>query len=439
MGLLEKFFGKRRNKKLVVIGLDGVPYTFIKRLLDNGEMPVFKSLVAQGEFKRMNSVIPTISSVAWSSFLTGKDASGHNIFGFIDRKPDPFKLFIPTARNRKAAPFWHELGEMGKRSVVINIPVTYPPEEIKGIMISGFLATDLRKAVYPADIADELLDMGYVIDADTWIARDSKDRFMSELNNALERRFKTAFKLLKEKEWDYFHCHIMETDRINHFYWADMEDGHPVYEEAFYCFYRDIDTFLGQLLLSLDDDTGLMILSDHGFCKIKKEVQLNYWLQEEGYLKYSTAEPESIKDMAGTSKAYSLLPGRIYINRQGREEKGSVKAGEYFSLREELKEKLLDLKDEETGEKIIQEVYFREEVYDGPYLEQAADLIAVPVDGYDLKAHVDCKQLLAKGFIQGMHTYDDAFIYMKESNRSNLAQVDSIIDVKDVIIDYFKG
>jgi len=117
MGFLNNIFNHKKGKKIFVLGLDGVPFTFMDRIIKEGKMPVFKSLLDKGEFKRMNSVLPTISSVAWSSFMTGKDAAGHNIYGFVDREANPFKLFIPTSRKMKASTIWHELSEMGKRSM----------------------------------------------------------------------------------------------------------------------------------------------------------------------------------------------------------------------------------------------------------------------------------------------------------------------------------
>ncbi len=442
LGFLKKLFTRKngkRDKKMIVLGLDGVPYSFMKRMTANSNLPVFKSLLAEGEFKRINSVLPTVSSVAWSSFMTGQDASGHNIFGFVDRKPSPFKLFIPTADIREGETIWDKLAQLNKESIIINVPVTYPPAEIEGIMISGFLATDLSKATYPVEIATELEGMDYVIDVDTWIARDSREDFLVSLNYALERRFKTMFKFLEEKSWNYLQCHIMETDRINHFFWRDMENADPRFEELFLQFYKKIDDYLGELLKKIDNSIDLIILSDHGFCSTKKEVELNYWLEEEGYLKYNIDEPESIEDMASASKAYSLLPGRIFINCRGRESNGRVTKKEYDTLRRELKSGLLKLKDEETGDMIIKNVYYREELYDGPYLERAADLIAVPHRGYDLKGNVNQGNLLQEGFIQGMHTYDDAFIYFRDQGKEDkLAKVNGIQDVKSFIIDQFK-
>ncbi|HDS09498.1 MAG TPA: hypothetical protein ENN73_04655, partial [Firmicutes bacterium] len=143
MGLLKNLFKKK--KRISVIGLDGVPYTFINKLMENGTMPFFKSLIdSGGDFRRMNSVIPTISSVAWSTYMTGKDCSGHGIYGFIDRTPNPFKLYIPIGKNMKAGSLWNYLSEKKKRVFVMNVPVTFPPQPVNGILICGFLATDIN-------------------------------------------------------------------------------------------------------------------------------------------------------------------------------------------------------------------------------------------------------------------------------------------------------
>lgn len=429
---------KEGNKKFFVLSLDGVPFSFIRKLVDDHQLPVFADLMKKGQFQQLNSVIPTVSSVAWSSFMTGEDAAGHNIFGFIDREPDPFNIFIPTADRRKGETIWEHLDRLDKKSIVINVPVTYPPSPINGMLISGFLATDLDRATYPHSLVSKLDNIDYVIDVDTWIARESRQKFLRELNSVLEKRFEAMFSLLEE-DWDYFHCHIMETDRINHFFWRDMSENHPVYRDAFIKFYQKIDDYLGKLLQRLDENTVLMILSDHGFCPVKKEVEINYWLETAGYLDYTTADPESLADMAAESRAYSLQPGRIFINLEGREEWGSVPQEKYDLLRQKLKQELLNLQDPDTGDKMIKEVFFREELYEGPYLERAADVIAVSVTGYDLKSRVNSEQLTTAGFIQGMHTFDDAFLYVYNyPEKEKLSDINNIKDVNHIIIDYFE-
>ena len=92
--------------------------------------------------------------------------------------------------------------------------------------------------------------------------------------------------------------------------------------------------------------------------------------------------------MSLETRVYSLIPGRIFINLKGREEKGSVEPSEYESLRDELSEKILTMVDPDSGEKIIQRVINREDIYSGPCLDQATDLIAISYEGYDLKGNV---------------------------------------------------
>ena len=166
--MLGRLFGRRRSsgKRVIVIGLDGVPYSFIRRHAQSGELPNMARMLSSGSFFRINSVIPTVSSCAWSSYMTGKNPAGHGIFGFIDRRPNPFSLFIPNARNLRAETIWEKLSRQGKRVIVINVPVTYPPKPVNGILIGGFLGTDVNRIGYPPQINRTLAQMNYVIDVD---------------------------------------------------------------------------------------------------------------------------------------------------------------------------------------------------------------------------------------------------------------------------------
>jgi len=346
--------------------------------------------------------------------MTGLNPAGHGIFGFIDRTPNPFKLFIPNAGNLRAETLWEKLGRMGKRVIVMNVPVTYPPKPVNGILIGGFLGTDVRRIGYPPEINDKLAEMGYRIDVDASKGHTDKEAFLADLNEVLERRFEAAERLMEEERWDFFQLHVMETDRINHFLWEDYERSDPKFAPEFMRFYRRIDDFLGRLWkrFGKDGSVRFVVLSDHGFRTVKKEVYLNRWLEENGYLEFEGER--KLENISGSSKAYSLIPGRIFINLKGREERGSVDPSDYEGLREELARRLVEeLRDPEDGSRIIARVYRREEIYSGPYLEEAADLIAFPEDGYDLKGKTDAESLTGRGRIVGMHTYEDAFLFVK--------------------------
>lgn len=438
MGLFGKLRGKKKPQRVVFIGLDGTPYTFMQRLIAEGKAPNAARLAQQGSLLRMDSMWPWVSSVAWSTMMTGVNPAKHNIFGFIDRDPATYKQFIPTARNMKAKTLWEVLGEAGKRVIVVNVPVTYPPRQVNGILVSGFLSPTLDKAVYPPSYTPTLKSLGYIVDADPWKARESKDLALQEVNAALDARIRTLFYLFDNETWDYLHLHVMETDRLHHFLWQQMEDGHPTYAPAFYDFYRRIDDMLGQLAAKLDDNTTLMWMADHGFCTIKKEVYVNRWLMDNGWLKLRNTPPDRKKgldEIDPSSVAYSLDPGRVVIRVRGREKEGAVTPGaEYESLRDEIAAAALELRDPDSGEPFFQAAFKREELYHGPHFEQAADLILAPYDGYDPKGPLYKETLTYKGDeLEGMHTYDDAMLYV--GGRTIPATRFSVLKVMPTILD----
>jgi len=436
MGLFEDRLSKDNGKKLFVLGIDGTPFTFAKKQIDEGKFPNFKRLTEKGSFLRMKSVVPCISSVAWTTYLTGVNPAKHNIHGFVDRKLKPFNIFIPTAKNIAVPTISEMLSKVGKRVVSINVPISYPPKEVNGMQISCFLATKLAKAVYPAEKYQILKEMGYRIDVDAWQARKEKEKFLKDLNYTFDKRVEATNYFMENEEWDYFHIHIMETDRINHFLWEQWENGDPKLAPEFEKFYQKIDRLIGDLDDKLDDEIEFMVLSDHGFCTIKKEVYLNHWLEQNGYLRYKTDRPQSIADIHPESKAYSLIPGRIFINLKGREDDGSVLPGdEYEKLRNELIERLQTISDPDTGEKIVRHIFKREELSPGPFSENSPDLLVIPVDGFDLKGNINQSKLTYKGELVGMHTDDDALFCLRnhQISEAKLGIVDMLPTVLDLM------
>ncbi|HLG29423.1 MAG TPA: alkaline phosphatase family protein [Candidatus Brocadiales bacterium] len=429
MGWFDKI---SKKKKVVVLGLDGTPYSLIDGLIRQGELPNFSSLLSNGSMVKMKSVHPPVSSVAWTSFMTGKNPAKHGIFGFTDRQPDSYEIYFPNSKNIMSETLWDILGVNDKRSVVINVPSTYPAKELNGVLISGFVAIDIARAAYPLSIVTKLKEMGYKIDVDTQLAKESKDKLFDDLYKTIERRREALIHFFEKEAWDLFVGVITETDRLHHFFWEDMEKKNG-YGTRFIEYYRLIDEILGQILQRVDDNTTLIIISDHGFCTLKKEVHVNHWLKENGFLRFKSEQPKSIADMCEDSKAYCLDPGRIYINLKGREPKGVIVEGrEYEEIRDCLIEKLLNLRDTESQDKMILAVHKREDIYKGPYCHKSPDLVLESRNGYDLKGAVNKNTLTGKGLLNGMHTYDNALFYINKKglNGNNL----NIMDVAPTIL-----
>ena len=419
---------KEKKKRVVVIGLDGVPYSFLQELLRRGELPNFRSLFSEGSLVRMNSTVPCVSSVAWSSYMTGRNPGKHNIYGFVDRNRETLDSYIPTSKNMGCTSLWEVLGQQGKRVLVINVPLTYPPRPVNGILIGCFLCMNMDKVAYPKEISQTLKSLGYRIDADARQAKKNEASFLADLHETLRKRVEVSLHLYDKEEWDFFQLHIMETDRINHFLWDGWVDETSSHRNDFLQFYRALDKALGEIVSRIDPESEILVLSDHGFCSIDKEVNLNTWLKEKGWLRYEGEPSQELKAIQPLSRAYSLLPGRIYLLEK--DESGRRQ------LREEIVEGLQKLRDPSSGNRVIEKVWPKEEIYAGPYQNNGPDLVATPRRGYDLKGSFSARQMMTGSGMKGMHTDDDAFLYLHR-HRLQKEQAE-IVDVYPTVLSLMK-
>ena len=431
-------FGLGRKKRILGIGLDGFPYSLARKLMDSGRMPNLKRLAEEGSFKQIHSVYPTVSNVAWASFQTGKGPGEFGVYGFIELRPD-LDLYIPNATDLKQQTIWTRLSDRGKRVVALSVPMTYPAPQVNGLLVSGFLAPRLdERAVSSPDVLQKLRWTQYEIDVDPATAHRSLDEFQDALTRVSTRRRQTALSLMGSEPWDLFFLHVMDTDRINHFMWSFQHQPEDPRGKFFFDFYGKVDEFLGRVAQQLDRRTGLLVLSDHGFCELKWEVQLNRWLRAEGYLDYENAPDRMFKAVKRGSRAVSLVPGRIHLLTKWGWEVGSVSDLDYESLRSEIMEKLRELRHPETGESVCRKVMTRQEAFSGPHLERAPDIVIDPCNGYDLKARMGEGELFGRGVINGMHTYDDAML-LASKGLGGLAQAGSITEAGALLARHFVG
>jgi len=422
----------KKKPRVVVVGLDGTPLSFLRRKLADGALPSMKALFDQGSLVEIKSTHPSVSCVAWSSMMTGKNPAKHNIFGFIDRKPATYDIYLPNSSTMTSCTLWETLSDKGRSVIVMNVPVTYPPRAVNGYLVSGFDAPRLGGATYPDTLAPRLKTQDYEIDIDPWKARENLDNLYPDLVRVFEARVNAFFNLYSEKKWDFAILHIMETDRLYHFMWEHMEQGHPKYGKQFADFFGLLDGFFARLQKELGDEVTIMVMSDHGFCTLKKEIYLNRFLEDKGYLAYKGDGAKGLGDIdPARTKAFTLDPGRVFINLEGREGAGCVTGDEYLDLRSKLQKALLDLTDED-GTRVIKDVFTRDQIYQGPNFEQAADLVINPVNGYDPKGAFGKKTLTGKGPIVGMHTYDDALLFVR--GQTLRGEGASVIDVAPTIL-----
>ena len=402
---------RKASQSLVVIGLDGTPYSFLKKEIEAGNLPNIADLTSGGHLGRIDSEIPTISSVAWASFMTGVNPGTHGIYGFTDRKPGTYELYFPNYNDIKVKPFWDTLSSEGRRCCVINVPSTYPARALNGILVSGFVAPNLERASYPREAYEYLNSIDYRVDVDASKARESLDLLLEDLHLTLDKRRQAMLHFWENEDWDFFMCVFTGTDRLHHFMWKHYEESAFAYASEFMRYYKRIDELVGEFVNLLPDSTSLFMLSDHGFCLIKSEVYLNNFLREIGLLSFKSDNPRSIADIdPSKTKVYCMDPGRLYVNLKGREPGGIVDQSDYKKVIEEVTEAISQLKDPQSGQSIVDHIYTRVDLYEGPCADKSPDLVVSAVNGYDLKGFMDRNSSFGTTHLTGMHTFNDAFL-----------------------------
>ncbi len=430
LGFLKKKSKKEESKeKVVVLGIDGVPCSLLRRFIEEGIMPNLAGIVNKGTLSAMTASVPEVSSTSWSTFMTGMNPGRHGIYGFMELQKSSYKWKFPDSGDVRSETLWEIAGKNNKKSIVLNVPSTYPAKEINGILTAGFVALDLRKATYPQSAYEYLKSIDYKMDVNTRKAQESNEALADEILDAFEKRKKAFLHFLDNGDWDLFVGVVTETDRLHHYLWSALVDeGHPQHT-FFIDFYKKLDEFIGDMYNRTGDDVPFIIMSDHGFTTIKKEIYINTWLKEKGYLKFSNDDPKSMEDMLAESRVFALDPSRLYFHMKGKYPEGSVEADEYDNLREKLKEELLSLTVD--GEKVIKEVLYKEDLYSGDQYEEAPDLVMLSHEGYDLKGSINKPEIAGNGFLTGGHTRENAVFYInRKINQNDI----NIIDVGPTIM-----
>lgn len=425
-----------RSERVAVIGLDGVGLPLVQDLIARGLMPNFARLAASGTLAPMRSSIPTISSVSWTGFMTGRNPGKHGIYGFTDIKPGTFGMFFPNFGNVQASTLWDVAGQAGRRSIVMNIPGTYPARPLQGLLVSGFVAVNLERAVYPAELLPRLTDAGYKIDVDYLNADQRPEAFFADLATTIEARRRVYERLLRDEAWDLFIGVITECDRLHHYFWSQYADPGSVHHDRFLDFYRRLDDVLGTLLAAIPSGTPMFVVADHGHTLIHREFYPNVWLREQGLLRLRTETPKGLPDVDPATKVFVLDPGRVYVHRQGRFPLGTVGAAEADELLARVRNGLLALHDDTAGApaggRPIPRVYAADELYHGPHRDLAPDLVIHFNDGYDPKGAMARSELFGRSALTGMHTYGDSLFFV---NRPGVPTDDlDIIDLAPTIL-----
>lgn len=413
----------RGSGKVAVLGLDGVPFGLLNNLFDNRVMPCLAGTAKNGTFLQMETSLPAVSSVAWSSFMTGKGPGHHGIFGFTDLKNRERSLRLPSFDDIQWPVIWQSLAK--RKSTVINLPFTYPARPLNGLLISGFVAPVLDRSVFPATLIPWLRSRNYRIDVDSVQGRHDRRQLLADLFETLNLHTEVMLTLMESQPWDLFIGVITGTDRLHHFLFDAACDANHAFFEDFMEYYRRIDSFFERFVERLGGRTRLIVLSDHGFTRLKTQVYLNHLLERMGRLSFTTSNPRSIEDVHPASEAFAMDPNRIYLNGKDRFRDGVLEARQKREVRSRLKQDLEQVRLRDVGVDVPQgddrpddflfiEVRPKEAAYDGACLPMAPDLLLLPRQGYDLKATIGVRVPSMRDVFTGTHTHDDAFLIVND-------------------------
>ncbi|MGH2729689.1 MAG: alkaline phosphatase family protein [Actinomycetota bacterium] len=410
--------------RVVLLGLDGFTYSVLDPAFEAGHMPTLKALLARGASGVLTSTVPPYTPPGWTSIFTGVNPGRHGIFGFTLGNVQRHEGLVRLDRVRAPA-LWNAANAQGARVGLFNVPMTYPPPPVDGWAVSGMLTPEGGGSTpegftHPSELGDLLAGVvgEYAIDIKVDYDRDWRSTAIVDRlsrNLAVKR---AALKYLLERDGDLsilflvmeapdrvMHVHYKYLDpRCDHFH---LPEARPVRERV-WAFFDEMDGVIEDVIGWAGPDAFVVTMSDHGFGPKDKTVNVNLALKEWGLLATSGAGslaassrarkiarklkgvlPKGLQRRAkavaqatidwSKTKAFSApIPQQgIYVNLAGREPHGIVAESDYENVRDEVIERLHSLVDPDDGKPVVDLVYKREEVMQGPEAHRAADLFPV--------------------------------------------------------------
>ncbi|MFX0168070.1 MAG: alkaline phosphatase family protein [Candidatus Hodarchaeota archaeon] len=464
--------------RVLLIGIDGGTFRVIRPGISSGKLPAFQQIIETGISGVLRSTIPPATIPAFPTLMTGKNCGKHGIFDFMGKKDSKTILMDSTQITGKT--LWRILSDFGKKCIVVNVPLTFPPENIDGIIISGMLTPIGRDFAHPKQLMEELdnLTGGYPVQFDSSIADTNPSQFLPKLHELLTKRHTAIRYLMQKGEWDLFVALFRATDIVAHHRWADQKGVLSIYEH--------VDRILGELLLEYPN-THLFIFSDHGFAPYKKDFHINLYLNQLGLLtiqqkhrkekrlqettKIKPIQAErfasvlarmgiyrsrlrniippplwnKLRKLAGPSFRRYISPSHLEVDEKrskayfsptftAETQSITINAStseEYEELVNKLKKAFSDLKDPESGNSVVNAVFHRRDIYTGPFVDNAPDLILLLSEDYKATKTLSGKNILER-LSQIKGTHERSGVFMAKGGWIKAGHSISEIDLQDI-------
>ena len=366
------------GRRLCVIGLDCVtPQLLFGPWL--AEMRNVRRLMEGGIHGHLVSTIPPITVPAWMSMMTSQDPGMLGIYGFRNRASREYEdVYIVNGKHVKAQPLWQHLGRRGLSSIVLGVPLTYPPTPLRGVMASCFLTPGKDVTwTFPATLGaklDEWAGGDFILDTPDFRTLD-KRQILDQIYRMTRGRFQAYRALLAREPWDFSIMVEMGPDRIHHAFWRYSDPTHPLYErgneyeDVIHRYYLDMDEEIGRTIDALPADASVILVSDHGAKAMHGAFCINEWLIQEGLLalKPGVATPARLTPgMIDFDHTQVWSDGgyyaRIFLNVEGREPRGQIPAAGVDAFKRDLATRL-EATTDAHGRPLGTRVFLPEEAY----------------------------------------------------------------------------
>jgi len=364
------------KRKLMIMGLDSAPPELV---LDKfrDELPNIRGLMERGVYARMRSSDPPITIPAWMVMVTSKNPGSLGLYGFRHRKGYSYTDgWIANSLSVKAEKIWDVLARVGKKACVIGVPPTYPPVSVNGELISCFITPDAnREYTHPPELKREIEALVGPYPFDVEFRTDQRDQLLKDLHQMTDTHFRVIEHLMTTRPWDFFMFVEIGLDRMHHAFWKYFDKEHPKhepgnqYENAMLDYYKRLDDHVGRLLKRIDDDTVVVVVSDHGVKGMRGAFCVNEWLIREGYLVLKE-RPQSVVELEKAAVDWSRTKAwawggyyaRVFFNVKGREPQGIIEPADFEDERDKLARRLEQITDP-SGRRMETRAYKPETLY----------------------------------------------------------------------------
>ncbi len=453
------------RRKVAILGIDGGDIGLFRRWIAKGLLPSFGRLVERGRIGVLQSTYPAVTAPAWISLMTGEQPGSHGIVGFTTPVPGEYTRNVVNSGSVKSPLLWEIVSGYGGKSIVVNVPLTYPIRPLNGILVAGMLTPEGVGFTYPPTYETELrlLQPDYQIDLAWQDYRERGHDLVRDQKALTHARADLCLKLLRTKPWDFFMVVFTGTDRLQHCLFehvTGIDDDAAVRRDSLTAAVRDyyvsLDERIGDIVKAAGEDTNFFVVSDHGFGALEYSVYFNRWLADEGLLALKPKAQESLRRWKrvlnrigirratlvrvgralglgraieqkvqklnpfvggiewSRTKAYYFPTNGFFVNLKGRDPFGTVEPGEeYEAVRDDLIRRLEALRDPIRGERLVPIAKRREELFAGRNVVRLPDVFIEFLDRpYDAFMHdYDVPEVFRRNqWGDGTHRRDGLYI-----------------------------